>query len=71
MSHKVLHTEEWYEDHCDTCGHSKESHYLEPKEVIINSRQKYIASGCMSFDSNGRKLEGNNPHLRCKCLEFK
>ena len=71
MSHKVLHTEEWYEDHCDTCEHSKELHCLISKEVVINGKNKYIASGCMVFMGNGRRLEGNNPHLRCNCIKFK
>ena len=78
MSHLVTHSQldEWKEEHCDNCGHSKTDHYDAPRDVFYgNGSYMYTAEGCMSlYENDGsmskRMLKGDNPYPRCGCMKF-
>ena len=77
MSHIVQHSQldEWEEEHCDNCGHSKGDHYDIPKDIFYpDGRYMYTAEGCMMLydgeDLGKRMLKGDNPYARCKCMKF-
>ena len=71
MSHTEIRIEEWEVEICDNCGHEKSMHRDKPERVYdLNGKYLYTASGCMAITGN-RRLEGNNPYLRCSCMKFK
>lgn len=77
MSHTEKRTEieEWTVEVCDNCGHDRDQHYNNPKVVnYSDGRYMYTAFGCMSLfgkeERGTRRLEGDNPFLRCECTRF-
>ena len=62
--------EEWEVEVCENCGHEAGQHYERRIIELKSSGTSYVAEGCMVLDSKGRKLEGDNPYLRCKCVKL-